>query len=86
MSKEWLEEIDKSILYITPFYDEIRLAEVLYEDDGGWCYSSELTGADREYLGSDSMEDAKREVEDVIVEYFENEIDYNRLLLKSFKG
>ena len=86
MSKEWLEELRKDVLYYVPFYDdEVRLAEIFYEGDGGWCYSSELLNADEEYLGSDSKEEARQEVEDLILEHFENEIEYAKHLLKSFK-
>lgn len=86
MSKEWLEELHKDVLYYVPFYDdEVRLAEIFYEEDGGWCYSSELLNADKEYLGSDSKEEARQEVEDLILEHFENEIEYAKHLLKSFK-
>ena len=86
MSKEWLEEINKNVLSFTPFYEEVRLAEVFYEEDGGWCYSSELLNADSEYLGSDSLEEARQEVEDLIIEHFEDEIEDNKNLLKSFKS
>ena len=84
MSKQWLEEIDKNILYFTPFYEEVRLAEVFYEDDGDWCYSSDLLDVSNEYLDSDSLEEARKEVEDLIEEHFEDEISYYQLLLNSF--
>lgn len=86
MSKAWLEELHKDVLYYVPFYDEVRLAELFHEEDGGWCYSSKLLNADKEYLGSDSEEEARQEVEDLIIEHFEDEIEYNKHLLKSFKG
>lgn len=87
MSREWLEEFDRNALYFIPFYEEVRLAELFYEEgDGGWCYSSNLLNADSEYLGSDSLEEARQEVEDLIVQYFEDEIDYNQHLLKVFQS
>ena len=86
MSKQWLEEIDKDILYFTPFYEEVRLAEVFHEDDGSWCYSSDLLDVSNEYLGSDSLEEARKEVEDLIEIYFEDEISYYQSLLNSFKS
>lgn len=84
MNKQWVEEDGKFILEFSPFYEMETIAEV-FEDDG-WCYSSELLGADNEYLGSDSLEDAKQEVEDLIVEYFQDEINYNQELLKAFES
>lgn len=86
MSKQWLEEVDKNILFFDPFYEEVRLAELFHEEDGGWCYSSDLLDADKEYLGSDSLEEARQEVEDLIIQHFEDEIEYNQNLLKSFQN
>lgn len=87
MSRQWLEEVDKNVLYFTPFYkeSEVRLAELFYEDDGGWCYSSDLLNADSEYLGSDSLDEARQEVEDLVEEYFTNEIEYHQSMLDRFK-
>ena len=84
MSRQWLEEVDKDVLYFTPFYEEVRLVELFQEEDGGWCYSSDLLDADREYLGSDSLDDARQEVEDLIEEHFENEVSYYQVLLDCF--
>lgn len=86
MSRQWLEEVDRNILYFTPFYEEVVLAEVFYEDDGGWCYSSGLLNVSNEFLGSDSLEEARKEVEDLVIEYFEDEIEHNKHLLKIFQG
>ena len=86
MSKAWLEELHKDVLYYMPFHDEVRLPVLFYEVDGGWCSSRKLLYADKEYLGSDNEEEARQEVEDLIIEYFEAEIEYNKHLLKSFKG
>jgi predicted RNase H-like HicB family nuclease len=85
MNRQWLEEVDKNILYFTPFYEEVRLAEVFHEDDGSWCYSSDLLNVSNEYLSSDSLEEAKKEVEDLIEIYFEDEISYYQSLLNSYK-
>lgn len=83
MGKKWIEVDGEFILEFSPFYEVERIAKV-FEDDG-WCYSSELTGADNEYLGSDSLEDAKKEVEDIIIQHFEDVINYNQEMLKSFQ-
>lgn len=84
MSRQWLEELDKDILYFTPSYEEVRLAELFREENGELWYSSELLNIDMEYLGTGSKEEARKEIEDLVVEYFEDEINYYKTLLKSF--
>lgn len=86
MSKEWLEELHKDILYYVPFRDEVRLAELFYDEDDGWYYSSKLFDADKEYLGCGSKEEARQEVEDLIIKHLEDEIEYDKYLLIAFKG
>lgn len=84
MNKKWVKEKNKEVLYFTPYYDEEKLAEVFYEDDGGWCYSSSLLDATDEYLGSDSLEDAKEDIESMIENYYESEINYYKEMLDKF--
>ena len=85
-NKKWAEEFNKHGLYFSPYpYDmEYRLAEVFYEDDGGWCYNSVLLDATDEYLGSDSLEDAKEEIEYMIENHYEDEINYYKEMLDKF--
>lgn len=88
MSKQWIDNDNgnKSVLVFTPFYEDENIAEVLYEEDGGWCYTSELLKAEAEYLGSDTFEDAKEEVESVIESHYESERNYYQELLDKFLG
>ena len=83
-NKKWVKEKNKEVLYFTPYYDEEKLAEVFYEDDGGWCYSSSLLDVTNEYLGSDSLEDAKEDVESMIENYYEGAINYYKEMLERF--
>lgn len=84
-NKKWAKEGNKTVLYFTPFYDEEKLAEIFYEDDGGWCYNSSLLDATAEYLGSDSLEDAKEDIENIIENHYEGEINYFKEILDKFK-
>lgn len=82
MSKKWVEEDKRHILYFTPFYEEENIAEVF--EDEGWCCDSELLELKDEYLYMDTLEDAKLVVEIMIETYFEEQIGYYQELLKSF--
>ena len=85
MSKQWIDKGSKSVLVFTPYYEDENIAEVFYEEDGGWCYTSELLKAEAEYLGSDSLEDAKEDIERLILEYYEDVRNYYQELLDKFK-
>ena len=82
MNKKWLE----NVLYFTPFYEEIKFAELFHEEDGDWYYSSDLLNISSEYLESDNLKDAKQEVEDLLGRHLEDEISYYQSLLNSFKS
>lgn len=84
-NKRWVQEGEKHILYFTPFYDETNFAEVFYEDDGGWCFSSNELKTHDGYLGSDTLEMAKSDVEHLLRERFADERDYYADLLKKFE-
>ena len=79
MSKKWSVFGDRHFLEIMLFEEELIIAEV-FEDDG-WYFSSSLANIQDEYLGSDSLEHAKEEVEIFIIEQIRDEIDYNNHLL-----
>lgn len=81
--KKWSEFGNRYFLEITPFEEELVIAEV-FEDDG-WCFSSSLANIHNEYLGSDSLEHAKEEVEIFIIESLEDDIRYNEYLLSFMK-
>lgn len=86
MNKQWVDKGRKSVLVFAPYYEDENIAEVFYEEDGGWCYTSELLKAEAEYLGSDSLEDVKEYVEYLIGSHFEGEINYYQEMLNKFLG
>lgn len=92
MGKQWLEEEDKDVLYFTPFYEEVRLAEIFCDEDGSWSYSSTLLNAQDEYLGSEGClgsngkDFVRQYVEDLIETHFEGEVNYHQSLLDCFKS
>jgi len=82
--RQWEEVEGVHFLSFEPFYEEIVPAKVFEDDDGGWCYSSKVLGAENEYLGSNTLDEAKGEVEDLISEYYHDQIDYYTALSKEF--
>lgn len=83
-NKKWVDKGSKSVLIFDTFFTEEEIAEVFYEEDEGWCYTSTLLKADAEYLGSDSLEDAKEEVEYAIESHYESERNYYQELYDRF--
>lgn len=80
-NKHWITTDDGSHeLLFAPWHDE-ELWAVLYEDDG-WCYDSAKTKASGEYLGSDTLESAKAEVELEIASHLLGEMEYYATLLR----
>lgn len=86
MSKRWVEKDGIHALYFTPFYDEKKVAELSHEDDGGWVCSSYLLPANMGIICSDSLEEAKMDAEELVLEHFKDKRDYYQYLMDSFKG
>lgn len=80
---KWVQNGDKWELHFEPYYDD-EIISIICEDDG-WCYDSKLLKTDNEYLGSDSLENAKLDVENLIEEHYQSEINYYTELLEKFK-
>lgn len=89
-NKRWRHEFgtEKLLLVFAPFYDEEVVAELFKDEDGDWCYTSELMNVDNEYLcNRDTSEhDAKLEVEECIYNHYEGERNYNQDLMDKFSG
>ena len=52
-NKKWKHEygnIENLQLIFEPFYEEIIVANLFKDEDGDWCYSSELLSVDDMYL------------------------------------
>ena len=87
MNKRWVKVDDELYeLYFTPWCDEELWATVYFEDDGGWCYSSDQLNRAAEYLGSDNATDAMTDVDNVIAEHFDSEAKYYIELLHKWEG
>lgn len=85
-NRKWIDLREgKSELIFTPFYEDETVATLEYEEDGGWCYSCIETKASMEYLGSDSIEEAKEDVERLLEEHYQDEVNYYQSLLDKFK-
>ena len=84
--KKWVEESGDYVLFFTPYYEEERIATITFdtEDDGSWCYCSGLLNADMDCLDSDTIEDAKEEVESRVANHYEGERNYYQELYDRF--
>lgn len=84
-NKYWVQEGDKHILFFEPYHEPMSIAAVYCEDDGGWCFDSDVTKHEAEYLGSDDLEMAKADVLRVLEEHYQDEANYHAELLQLFK-
>lgn len=68
------------------FYEEIIVANLFKDEDGDWCYSSELLNEEGMYLCNRDVceHDAKLELEDMIFEHYGSERDYYQSLIDMF--
>jgi hypothetical protein len=87
MDKQWIQEGEQHVLIFSPYYEELRIAEIYrlvgYED---WYYTSELLKIDGEILESVDIDDAKQEIEDMVTSHYESERNYYQELLCKFEG
>ena len=79
----WLE------LRFSQFYgddDEVIASFVQDEmDDEAFYYISKELGADDDLLWADSIDDAKQQIEEMIIEHWKDEIEYLEDRLKEFQ-
>lgn len=89
MSEKRWEKVEENryILYFTPYYDEEKIATVCLED-GVYCFSSELLRREEslDYLDENNMDGAKKAVEEIVSEYYEEQRDYYAELLKKWES
>jgi hypothetical protein len=85
-NKRWIEESGDYVLFFTPFYEEERIATIIFdaEDDGSWRYCSGLLNADMDCLNSDTIEEAKEEVESLVANQYESEKNYYQEVFDRF--
>lgn len=55
------------------------------EDDKAFYYISEELNADNDILWADSIEEAKQQIEDMLIEHWKDEIEYLEERLKEFQ-
>lgn len=76
------------ILYFSPFGNEEELLRFSKDTDGYYIYISDLLNIEYDYLDcekEDSIDYIKMICEEMIEEYYEDEIAYNESLLRLFK-
>ena len=85
MDKRWIQEGDIHILLYTPYYDEGEFARMMLDIDGEWiCYSGPLS-MEQTALDTETLEEAKEEVEQMARDLCVDEIAYYERLLKIFE-
>lgn len=80
--EEWHE------LRFSPFYedDEVIASFVQDEmDDEAFHYISKELSADDDLLRADSIDDAKQQIEEMLIEHWKDEIEYLEDRLKEFQ-
>ena len=83
LGEEWHE------LRFSPFYeddDEVIASFVQDEmDDKVFYYISEELSVDDDLLWADSIDDAKQQIEEMLIEHWKDEIEYLEGRLKEFQ-
>lgn len=67
--------------------DEDIIASLIQdeEDDEAFYYTSKELNADNDILWADSVEDAKQQIEEMLIEHWKDEIKYLKDRLKEFQ-
>lgn len=84
MNKEWKFDGEAYFLYFSPYIEEIKCAGIT-EFDGKWIISSKQLNIEYDTLVAKSLKEAKEETEELIIDYFKDEINYWEYLLCRFE-
>ena len=92
--KQWVETKKNGYgkqcyeLYFTEFYDDMMLAGVVkdHEDDSTYIYVSPELNVEFETLEATSIENAQQQIEEMLIEHWENEIATLETQIKNFRG
>lgn len=73
-------------LHFTEFYDDEILATITKEpeDDTGWTYTIPSFHREEEYLDADSLEEACSQMEELIIEHWQDEITRLKECIEKF--
>ena len=73
-------------LHFTEFYDDEILATITKEpeDDTGWIYTIPSFNREEEYLDANSLEEACEQIENVIIDHWNDEITRLKECIKKF--
>lgn len=86
-NRYWLQNDDVYELHFTQFCDdEIILKFVQDKDDSeNYIYISSLLNVEHDEILAESVEDAMKQFEDMIVDHIKDEIDYYEDMLEKFQ-
>lgn len=84
--KRWEDKDNDHTLYFEPYYDEEEVAYIFQDKDGDWWFTSKLLQEDGAYLCDSEvcLQDAKLQIEEYILNYYESEIEASKELMDRF--
>lgn len=83
MNKRWIHDGEAYFLYFCPYGKDINYAGITKKDNE-WIISSKELKIEYDTLDVKTLEEAKKEVEEIIRYSFKDVISYYEDLLKSF--
>lgn len=86
-NRYWLVNDNVYELHFTQFYDnEIILKFIQDKDDlENYIYVSELLNVEHDEILAESMEDAMKQFEDMVVDHIQEQISYHEEMLDKFQ-
>ncbi len=76
----WIQDGEEYHLYFAPYEKEELVATIFYDE--GWCLKGKTPC---NWLDSNTLDDAKSEVEDIVESGYADEIGYFTDMLRAFK-
>lgn len=87
-NRYWKQINEEYHLMFTPFYDEICIIAIKPDHENQGFYdiiaNDEHITSD-EFFTADSLEDALRTIEDMVIEHYKDQINYYNTLLTTFQ-
>lgn len=86
-NRYWLKNDDAYELHFTQFYDDEIILKFIQDKDDleNYIYVSELLRVEHDEILAASVEDAMEQLEDMVIDYIEDEIAYYDGMLDTFQ-
>ena len=82
-NRDFFLNLDRNIIETDDGY---CLQKVYEEDDNVFIYTSKEMNVEYDMIIADSIEDAKNQIEEILVEHWNDEISYLENRISSFQG